>query len=142
MNFSFRAACSFGNSQRGRIIYGGKLIRRLWTICRCICSAFRRGVGRYQDEYYVKQFRCFDQFLTMAFAQLSYRESLHYIEICLQSHQNKLYHMGIRAPDVARGTLSKANERRDGRIYADFTQADPQGTSALHRIVFRYAPGY
>lgn len=59
----------------------------------------------------------------MAFAQLTYRESLRDIEVCLRAHQSKLYHMGIRSASIARNTLSKANERRDWRIYADFAQA-------------------
>lgn len=84
---------------------------------------FRRCVARYQGERYVKRFSCFDQYLAMAFAQLTHRESLRDIEACLQAHQNKLYHMGMRSTLVARNTLAKANERRDWRIYADFAQA-------------------
>ena len=83
---------------------------------------FRRCVQRYQGERYVKRFRCLDQYLGMAFAQLTYRESLRDIEACLRAHQHKLYHMGIRSR-VARSTLSDANEQRDWRIYADFAQA-------------------
>ncbi len=85
--------------------------------------SFRRCVTRYQGERYVKRFRCLDQFLVMAFAQLTHRESLRDIEACLRAHQSKLYHMGIRSTSVARNTLSKANERRDWRIYADFAQS-------------------
>jgi hypothetical protein len=70
---------------------------------------FRRCVKRYQGERYVKRFRCFDQHLSMAFAQLTYRESLRDIEACLRAHQSKLYHMGIRSR-VARSTLFDANE--------------------------------
>ena len=84
---------------------------------------FRRYVARYQGERYVKQFRCLDQYLVMAFAQLTYRESLRDIAVCLRAHQSKLYHMGIRAAGVARSTLSRANEHRDWRIYADFAHA-------------------
>ena len=83
---------------------------------------FRRCEKRYQGERYVKRFRCFDQYLSMAFAQLTYRESLRDIEACLRAHQSKLYHMGIRSR-VVRSTLSDANEQRDWRIYADFAQA-------------------
>ena len=83
---------------------------------------FRRYVQRYQGERYVKQFRCLDQYLVMAFAQLSYRESLRDIEACLRAQQTKLYHMGIRAT-ISRSTLAEANEQRDWRIYADFAQA-------------------
>ena len=84
---------------------------------------FRRYVDRYQGEHYVKQFRRLDQYLVLAFAQLTYRESLRDIAVCLRAHQSKLYHMGIRSTSVARSTLSKANEKRDWRIYADFAQA-------------------
>ncbi|KKL70667.1 hypothetical protein LCGC14_2102620 [marine sediment metagenome] len=80
---------------------------------------FRKCVTRYQGNYHIKTFSCFDQFLCMAFAQLTYRESLRDIEVCLRSLQNKLYHMGIRS-NVSRSTLSDANEKRDWRIYADF----------------------
>ncbi len=83
---------------------------------------FRRHVQRYQGERYVKQFRCLDQYLVMAFAQLTYRESLRDIEACLRAQQSKLYHMGIRST-ISRSTLAEANEQRDWRIYADFAQA-------------------
>ncbi len=82
---------------------------------------FRKCVKRYQGNYKVKSFSCLDQFLCMAFAQLTYRESLRDIEACLRSMQNKLYHMGIRG-GVSRNTLAHANETRDWRIYADFAQ--------------------
>jgi len=84
---------------------------------------FRRCVVRYQGERYVKWFGCLDQYLVMAFAQLTHRESLRDIEACLQAHQSKLYHMGLRSPNVARNTLARTNERRDWRIYADFAQS-------------------
>jgi hypothetical protein len=83
---------------------------------------FRRCVQRYQGEHYVKTFRCLDQYLVMAFAQLTYREGLRGIEACLRAQKNKLYHMGIRTK-VSRSTLADANEQRDWRIYADFAQA-------------------
>jgi hypothetical protein len=82
---------------------------------------FRDCVARYQGEYKVRGFSCLDQFLCLAFAQLTYRESLRDIETCLRALQPKLYHMGIRGR-VARSTLADANERRDWRIYADFAQ--------------------
>ena len=82
---------------------------------------FRRCVERYKGNYYLKYFSCLEQFFCMAFAQLSYRESLRDIESCLRSMQNKLYHMGIRSK-VSRSTLADANEKRDWRIYADFAQ--------------------
>ena len=82
---------------------------------------FRRLVAKYDGDRYVKRFACLDQFLCMAFAQLSGRESLRDIEICLRAHQAKLYHLGIRGR-VARSTLADANEQRDWRIYAEFAQ--------------------
>jgi len=82
---------------------------------------FRKCVTRYHGNYNVKSFSCLDQFLCMAFAQLTYRESLRDIEACLRSMQSKLYHMGIRSK-VSRNTLAYANENRDWRIYADFAQ--------------------
>ena len=84
-------------------------------------AEFRRGVARYQGEYKVRGFSCLDQFLCLAFAQLTYRESLRDIETCLRAMQPKLYHMGIRGR-VARSTLADANETRDWRLYADFAQ--------------------
>ncbi|MCG2815872.1 MAG: IS4 family transposase [Candidatus Aminicenantes bacterium] len=84
-------------------------------------TEFRKCVQRYRGNYKVKSFSCLDQFLCMAFAQMTYRESLRDIEACLRSMQNKLYHMGIRGK-VSRNTLAHANETRDWRIYADFAQ--------------------
>jgi hypothetical protein len=78
-------------------------------------------VSRYRGDYQQKSFSCWDQFLAMAFAQLTYRESLRDIEACLRSMSGKLYHMGFRSR-VARSTLAEANESRDWRIYADFAQ--------------------
>jgi hypothetical protein len=78
----------------------------------------RRCVARYNGDRRVRTFTCRDQFLCMAFAQLTYRESLRDIEACLRSMGDKLYHMGIRGA-VSRATLADANERRDARIYAD-----------------------
>jgi hypothetical protein len=82
---------------------------------------FRKCVERYHGDYKVQSFSCLDQFLCMAFAQLTYRESLRDIEVCLRSMQSKLYHMGLRST-IARNTLAHANESRDWRIYADFAQ--------------------
>ncbi len=82
---------------------------------------FRKCVERYNGNYRVKKFLCRDQYLCMAFAQLTYRESLRDIEICLRSMQERLYHMGIRGK-VSRSTLAEANEKRDWRIYAEFAQ--------------------
>src|SRR2546423_313677 len=85
-------------------------------------TTFRRCVMRYQGERKIKSFSCLDQFLCMAFAQLTYRESLRDIEAWLRAQQSKLYHLGIRAA-VARNTLANANAVRDWRIYADFAQS-------------------
>ena len=82
---------------------------------------FRKCVKRYRGHYKVQSFSCLDQFLCMAFAQLTYRESLRDIEACLRSMENRLYHMGIRG-NVSRSTLADANDSRDWRIYADFAQ--------------------
>ena len=82
---------------------------------------FQQCVHRYRGNYKIKSFSCWDQFLCMAFAQLTYRESLRDIEACLRSAQHKLYHMGFRGK-VSRNTLAHANEIRDWRIYADFAQ--------------------
>ena len=79
---------------------------------------FNRCVHRYRGNHRVRQFSCRDQFLCMAFAQLTYRESLRDIQTCLRSMSHKLYHAGFRAT-MARNTLAKANETRDWRIYAD-----------------------
>lgn len=82
---------------------------------------FRKCVARYAGDYKVKSFSCMDQFLCLAFAQLTFRESLRDIEACLRSARSKLYHMGIRGR-VSRNTLSNANNKRDWHIYADFAQ--------------------
>jgi hypothetical protein len=78
-------------------------------------STFRRCVARYRGQFTVKSFSCLDQFLYMAFAQLTYRESLRDIEVCLRAQRFKLYHLGIRSV-VARNTLANANAVRDWRI--------------------------
>ena len=82
---------------------------------------FRKCVQHYQGDYKVLSFSCMDQFLCMAFAQLTYRESLRDIESCLRFMQPRLYHMGIRGL-VSRNTLANANNQRDWHIYADFAQ--------------------
>ena len=82
---------------------------------------FQKCVTRYRGDYQQKSFSCWDQFLAMGFAQLTYRESLRDIEACLRSVGGKLYHMGFRGK-VARSTLAEANESRDWRIFADFAQ--------------------
>ena len=83
---------------------------------------FRRCVQRYQGNHKVRHFSCLDQYLSMAFAQLTYRESLRDIEACLRAQRNKLYHMGIRS-NISRNTLANANKVRDWRIYAEFAHS-------------------
>ena len=85
-------------------------------------TTFGRCVARYGGSHKIKSFSCLDQYLCMAFAQLTYRESLRDIEACLRAQQSKLYHMGIKSR-VSRSTLADANESRDWRIYADFAQS-------------------
>ncbi|GDX59111.1 IS4 family transposase [Comamonadaceae bacterium] len=85
-------------------------------------TTFRRCVARYDGEHKVKSFSCLDQYLCMAFAQLTYRESLRDIQACLRAQTSKLYHMGIKAR-VSRSTLADANEVRDWRIHAEFAQS-------------------
>src|SRR5712671_242358 len=105
---------------------------------------FQKCVARYGGGRYLKNLSCWDQYLAMAFAQLTYRESLRDIEACLRSVTGKLYHLGIRSK-VARTTLADANESRDWRIFADFAQvliriarplyaADPIGVDLDHSL--------
>jgi len=82
---------------------------------------FRRLVAKYHGDFNVRRFRCLDQFLCMAFAQITYRESLRDIEGCLRSQPAKLYHLGIHG-NVSRSALADANEERDWRIYFEFAQ--------------------
>ena len=84
-------------------------------------TTFRRCVARYGGNHKIKSFTCMDQYLCMAFAQLTFRESLRDIEACLRAQSSKLYHMGIHGT-VSRNTLANANATRDWRIYADFAQ--------------------
>jgi Domain of unknown function (DUF4372)/Transposase DDE domain len=93
---------------------------------------FQECVTRYRGDYKLKSFSCWDQFLCMAFAQLTYRESLRDIEACLRANQTKLYHMGIRGR-VSRNTLAHANSVRDWRIYADFAHLLIQQARTLYR---------
>jgi hypothetical protein len=85
-------------------------------------STFRQCVERYQGDHKIKSFTCQDQFRAMAFAQLTYRESLRDIEACLRAQGQKLYHIGIRS-QISRNTLSNANKVRDWRIYADLAHS-------------------
>ena len=99
-------------------MYSGKLVFAQ-LMDHLPLHTFRRCVQRYPSKYPTKTFSHLDQFLCMAFAQLTYRESLRDIETCLRAHQAKLYHLGIRG-NIAKSTLADANEQRDWRIYEDF----------------------
>ncbi len=92
---------------------------------------FVKCVARYRGNRRARRFRCWDQFLVMAFAQLTFRESLRDIETCLRAMPQKLYHAGIRAT-VARSTLAEANESRDWRIWADFAAVLIAEARTLH----------
>lgn len=85
-------------------------------------NEFNRCVARYHGNKSVRSFSCWDQLLTMLFAQLTHRESLRDIEVCLRAYRGKLYHSGLSGP-VKRSTLAEANETRDSNIYADFAQS-------------------
>jgi hypothetical protein len=99
---------------------------------------FDKAIRRYRGNHRVRGLSCRDQFLAMAFAQLTYRESLRDIETCLRSVQSKLYHLGFRAA-ISRSTLADANRQRDWRIYADF--ADQARSCAIHRRALRSRAG-
>ena len=92
---------------------------------------FQKCVQRYHGDRRARNFKCLDQFLCMAFAQLTFRESLRDIESCLRAMKPRLYHMGIRGR-VSRSTLADANEKRDWRIYADFAQVLIQTARELY----------
>jgi IS4 transposase len=92
---------------------------------------FRQCVERYSGNYKIKSFSCWDQFLSMAFAQLTYRESLRDIQVCLRAAKQKTYHMGIRGK-ISRNTLAHANQTRNWRIYADFAQTLIQKARQLY----------
>jgi len=93
---------------------------------------FRRCVRRYDGEYKVKTFSCWNQFLCMAFGQLTFRESLRDVETCLRSRQDQLYHLGIRG-EVSHSTLADANRERDWRIYYDLAQQLIRRARALYQ---------
>lgn len=92
---------------------------------------FNQCVTRYKGEYWAKNFSCWDQFLAMVFGQLSFRESLRDIVVCLTAQRDKLYHLGFRSR-IVRTTLAYANERRDWRIYRDYAQVLIQEARALY----------
>ena len=111
-------------------MYTGKLIFSQ-VVEHIPLLAFHRSVNRYRRNYKIKDFTCLDQYLCIAFAQLTYRESLRDIESCLRSQRSKLYHMGIRGI-VSRNTLANANKVRDWRIYADFAHCLIQKARVLY----------
>src|ERR1019366_1775037 len=117
---SHRSAILRGTHSREASMHLGKLVFAQITQ-HLPLTTFRRCVTHYGGEHKVKSFSCLDQYLCMAFAQLTYRESLRDIEACLRAQASKLYHMGIRAR-VSRSTLADANEVRDWRIHAEFAQ--------------------
>jgi len=94
-------------------------------------TTFQRLVKRYDGNHGVRTLNCAEQFRAMGFAQLTYRESLRDIEVCLSAQAEKLYHMGFRKP-VKRSTLADANERRDWRLFADFAQVLIRQARALY----------
>jgi hypothetical protein len=94
---------------------------------------FNKCVAKYKGNRRVKNFSCWDQFLSMAFAQLTYRSSLRETITCLNAMKNKLYYMGLRSKNIAKSTLSDANENRDWRIYADFAQILIHHARTLYR---------
>jgi len=110
----------FVTKERSDQVYTGKIIFSQ-IMDYLPMHEFRRCVSRYRGNYQVKSFSCWNQYLCMVFAQLTYRESLRDIETCLRSVPNKFYHMGFRGK-VSRSTLADANESRDWRIFADFAQ--------------------
>jgi hypothetical protein len=92
---------------------------------------FRKCTERYGGNHRVRNFTCWDQFLCMSFAQLTYRESLRDIEVCLRTKSKKLYHLGIRGK-ISRSTLADANDKRDWRIYQDFAMVLIQQARLLY----------
>jgi hypothetical protein len=111
-------------------MYAGKLIfAQLTDLIHP--EQFRRCVRRYRGDYKVKTFSCWNQFLCMAFGQLTFRESLRDVETCLRSRQQQLYHLGIRG-EISRSVLADANRERDWRIYHDLAQALIRRARALY----------
>ena len=112
-------------------MYHGKLVFAQ-AIDHLPHHTLRRCIQRYHGNYHIKRFSCQDQYRCMAFAQLTYRESLRDIEACLRAHSNKLYHMGLRST-VSRSTLADANEQRDWRIYAASTSTTTSASNSTTR---------
>ena len=112
---------------RGRLVFA-QLMQHLPL------TTFRRCVTRYRGEFKVKSFSCLDQFLCMAFAQLTFRESLRDIEVCLRAQSSKLYHFGIRSA-VARNTLAHANAVETAAKAAELP-AEPAPTTMTSNPAF------
>ena len=129
-------------------MYAGKLVfAQLTDLIHP--EQFRRCVRRYKGDYKVKSFSCWNQFLCMAFGQLTFRESLRDVETCLRSRPDQLYHLGLRG-EVSRSVLSDANRERDWRIYHDLpncsssapapsTPMNPSGWNSTKRFT-RWIP--
>ncbi len=111
-------------------MYAGKLVFSQ-VMDHLPWHTFQRCVQRYDGNRKVKSFQCSDHYRCMAFAQLTYRESLRDIETCLRAQASKLYHMGITSR-VSRNTLANANHTRDWRLYADFAQRLIHTARRLH----------
>ena len=111
-------------------MYAGKLVFSQ-VMDHLPWHTFQRCVRRYDGNHKVKSFQCSDQYRSMAFAQLTYRESLRDIETCLRAQASKLYHMGITS-GISRNTLANANQTRDWRLYADFAQRLIHTARRLH----------
>lgn len=111
-------------------MYAGKLVFSQ-VMEHLPLHVFHQCVERYRGDFKVKDFTCLDQYFCMAFAQLTYRESLRDIETCLRAQKSKLYHMGIRS-SVSRNNLANANKTRDWRIYADLAQSLIQTARKLY----------
>ena len=111
-------------------MYGGKLVFSQ-IMDHLPWHTFQRCVRRYDGNRKVKSFQCSEQYRCMAFAQLTYRESLRDIETCLRAQPSKLYHMGLNS-GVSRNTLANANQIRDWRIHADFAQRLIHTARRLH----------
>ena len=111
-------------------MYAGKLVFSQ-VMDHLPWHTFQRCVRRYDGNHKVKSFQCSDQYRSMAFAQLTYRESLRDIETCLRAQASKLYHMGITR-GISRNTLANANQTRDWRLYADFAQRLIHTARRLH----------
>jgi len=111
-------------------MYAGKLVFSQ-VMEHLPLHVFHKCVDRYNGDFKIKDFTCLDHYLCMAFAQLTYRESLRDIEACLRAQKSKLYHMGIRS-GISRNNLANANKVRDWRIYADFAHSLIQTARKLY----------